>query len=141
VPESTEVPPEIVERVRSLCLALPETYEEAAWAGTRWCVRKKNFAQVVSIDNGWPPAYAQAAESDGPLVVLTFRSREAELNALHFTEAPFFKPVWFPDIAGVVLDERTDWDEVAELITESYCMLAPGKLTALLDHIPSDAQE
>jgi hypothetical protein len=32
-----------------------------------------------------------------------------------------------------VLDDDVDWDEVAELLTESYCLLAPKKLVALVD--------
>jgi len=31
------------------------------------------------------------------------------------------------------LEPATDWDEVAELMTESYCVLAPKKLVALVD--------
>jgi hypothetical protein len=33
----------------------------------------------------------------------------------------------------MILDEATDWVEVAELLTESYCLLAPKKLTAQVD--------
>lgn len=33
----------------------------------------------------------------------------------------------------MVLDGQTDWDVVAELMTESYCVLAPKKLVALVD--------
>jgi hypothetical protein len=33
----------------------------------------------------------------------------------------------------MVLDERVDWKEVAELLIESYCVLAPKKLVALVD--------
>jgi len=33
----------------------------------------------------------------------------------------------------VVLTDDTDWEEIGELVTESYRMLAPKKLTALLD--------
>jgi hypothetical protein len=33
----------------------------------------------------------------------------------------------------MVLDDHTDWEEVAELMTESYCVLAPKKLVALVD--------
>ena len=43
---------------------------------------------------------------------------------------PFFKPVWFTDLVGLVLDGQTDWTEVGELLTESYCLLAPQKLAA-----------
>jgi hypothetical protein len=39
----TEVTPEIVERLRTVCLGLPNTYEEQAWVGTRWCIRKQTF--------------------------------------------------------------------------------------------------
>ena len=60
----TEVTPEIVERLRTVCLGLPDTYEEQAWVGTRWCIRKQTFAHVVVIDNGWPPVYAKTFESE-----------------------------------------------------------------------------
>jgi len=29
---------------------------------------------------------------------------------------------------GIALDARTDWNEVAGLVTGSYCLLAPKKL-------------
>lgn len=127
------VPPEIIARLGSICLGLPEVREEPAWTGTRWTIRKKNFAHVVMIDAGWPPAYARAAGSDGPVLVLTFRLPAHRLHARRFTRPPFFRPVWFPDIAGMTLGERVDWDEVADLLTESYCILAPKKLAGLVD--------
>jgi hypothetical protein len=37
----------------------------------------------------------------------------------------------------MVIDAGVDWDEVAELLTESYCLLAPRKLVALVDR-PAD---
>lgn len=45
----------------------------------------------------------------------------------------FFKPDWAADVVGLRLDADTDWTEVAELLTESYCVLAPKKLVALVD--------
>jgi hypothetical protein len=33
----------------------------------------------------------------------------------------------------MVIDAGVDWDEVAELVTESYCVLAPKKLVELVD--------
>lgn len=130
--ERADVPPEIVGKVRSVCLGLPEAVEEQAWVGTRWVIRKQNFAHVVRIESGWPPGYARAAGSDGPLTVMTFRSSGPELDALSNAGRPFFKPVWFPDIVGMVLDAGVDWDEVTELVTESYCILAPKKLVELV---------
>lgn len=131
--EHASVPSETLARLNAICLGLPEAHEESAWTGVRWMIDKKNFAHAVRIDRGWPPAYAQAASNDGPLTVLTFRLPIARLSAPRFTRAPFFKPPWFADIVGVAIDARTDWDEITDLIAESYCVLAPKKLVALLD--------
>jgi predicted DNA-binding protein (MmcQ/YjbR family) len=128
-----DVAAEIVDRLRSVCLALPETYEESAWLGTRWRIRKKTFAHVLTIDAGRPPGYARAAATDGPVIVLTFESSGPELAALSAAGSPFFKPRWRPTVVGMVLDARVDWDEVAELLTESYCLLAPKKLVELVE--------
>ena len=96
----------------------------------RWSIRKKNFAHLVAIGDGRPAAYAEAAGTAGPATVLTFRSAGEELVALSATGPPFFKPVWFRDIVGLVLPDdpvAVDWDEVTELVTESYRLLAPKR--------------
>ena len=59
-----DVPRDLLDALRTRCLALPEAYEEPAWTGTRWCVRGKNFAHAVMIEDGWPPAYVRAAATD-----------------------------------------------------------------------------
>jgi hypothetical protein len=130
---SGEVPREVVGALRSVCLGLPEVYEEPAWVGTRWRVRKRTFAHVVLIDEGRPPAFALAAAHDGPIVVMTFRSPGPELAALRNAGPPFFRPAWGSDVVGMVLGADVDWEEVAELLTESYCVLAPKKLAGLVD--------
>ena len=128
-----DVAAEIVDRLRSVCLAFPEAYEESAWVGTRWRIRKKTFAHVLTIDAGRPPGYARAAATDGPLTVLTFESSGPELAALSEAGDPFFKPPWRPTVVGMVLGARVDWDEVGELLTESYCIHAPKKLVELVE--------
>jgi hypothetical protein len=120
----------VVARVGAACLALPEAVEEDAWVGTRWRIRTKTFAHVVPIEGGRPDAYAAAAGTPGPAVVLTFRSSGDELAALSSMGPPFFKPIWFRDIVGLTITADTDWDEVAELVTDSYCLLAPKRLAA-----------
>jgi YjbR len=127
-----DVPEKILDKLRLVCLDLPEAYEEQAWTGTRWMVRKKNFAHVLMIDQGWPPAYARAAGSDGPVCVLTFRSAAAELDASALSRAPFFRPNWWPNIAGVALKEPTDWNAIEKLLVASYRLLAPKKLADLV---------
>jgi hypothetical protein len=127
-----DVAAEIVDRLRSVCLALPEAYEESAWVGTRWRIRKKTFAHVLTIDAGWPPGYARAAATEGPVTVLTFEASGPELAALSEAGGPFFKPPWRPTVIGMVLGAAVDWDEVGELLTESYCVHAPKKLVDLV---------
>jgi hypothetical protein len=124
------VPPALLAKLRAVCLGLPEVEEQAAWTGIRWCIRGRNFAHVLKIEAGWPPAYAEAARCQGPACVLTFRLPPAQLDAARFSRAPFFRPVWWPDIGGVMLGDDTEWDEVESLLAASYCRLAPRRLAA-----------
>lgn len=119
--------------LRRVCLDLPEAVEEQAWVGTRWVVRRKTFAHVLTIEGGQPAAYAKAAQTSGPACVLTFRAPVEVLGAARFHRAPFFKPVWFRDIGGVLLDERTDWDEIERLVVRSFRLLAPKRLAAQVE--------
>jgi hypothetical protein len=119
--EYADVPGDVETRVRSLCVRLPEVVERQAWAGTQWRIRNRIFAHVIAVD--FP---------DGPVTALTFRASGAELDLLRSAGRPFFRPSWGADAVGLVIDERTDWNEVAELVTDSYCTLAPKKLVALV---------
>lgn len=56
-----------------------------------------------------------------------------ELEALSHMGHPFFRPRWAPDVVGVVLDTGVDWGEVAELVTESYRVMAPKNLAASVE--------
>jgi YjbR len=123
--EYADVPGDIEARLRSLCTSLPEVVERQAWAGTQWRIRNRMFAHVLAVDF---PA--------GPVTVLTFRSSGVELDALRNAGDPFFRPAWGADVVGMVLDAAANWDEITELVIESYRTLAPRKLVALLDHPP-----
>ena len=131
-----EVPERVLDALRAVCLVLPEAYEEAAWTGTRWAVRRKTFAQVVAVADGWPPVYSREAGTDGPAFVVTFRAAGDDLDALTVAGPPFFRPPWAPNVIGLVLapgfldDPAFDRDELAELLTDSYCLLAPPRLAS-----------
>ena len=125
-----DVPPEVLDQLRPVCLGLPETYEEPAWVGVRWRIRKRTFAHVLTVDPDHQMAYARAAETDEPVCVLTFRSPGDEIEALIASGHPFFKAGWGTDVVGMVLDGDVDWDEVGEVLTESYRVLAPKRLAA-----------
>ncbi len=117
------VPDDVEHRLREMCLALPDSYEERAWVGTRWLVRKRTFAHVLGVE----------MDDADALVVLSFRSAGEELEVLRHAGHPFFVLGWGRDAMGMALDDGTDWDEVRELVTESFCVLAPKKLIALVD--------
>ena len=118
-----DVPADVERRLRRLCLALPDAYEEHAWVGTRWRVRTRTFAHVLGVDD----------PVDGAHVVMTFRAAGEELEALRHAGPPFYILGWGRNAMGLRLDDATDWDEVAELVVESYCVLAPRKLVALVE--------
>ena len=46
---------------------------------------------------------------------------------------PYFNVGWSGNAVGMLLDDATDWDELAELLTYSYCLLAPDHLAAQVD--------
>jgi hypothetical protein len=128
-----EVPPAILAEVRAICLGLPETSEEPAWVGTRWVVRKRTFAHVLPVHEQSPPVLARISAGLGAVTALVFRAQGDELDFLRSAGPPYFYAGWGRDAVGLLLDEGTDWGEVAELLTDSYCTRAPKKLQALVE--------
>jgi hypothetical protein len=123
VTEHLDVPEGIVRRVRLACAHLPEAYEEAAYAGVRWRIRGRTLVHVLTRTND------QAV----PVTFMTFHASGEELDALPAMGDPFF-PGWGAGLVAMVLrEDGTDWDEVKELLTDSYCLLAPKKLIARLE--------
>ena len=120
--EYADVPAAAVARLRSVCLGLPESVEKQAWAGTQWRIRDRMYAHVLTIDF-----------VDGPVTVMTFRCSGPELDALRGAGHPFFRPAWGANLVGMVLDADVNWDEVTELVIESYCVLAPRKLARQIE--------
>ena len=122
---------EALDWARGVCLALPEAYEEDAWVGTRWMVRRRTFAHLLEIVDGYPPSFAAAARTDGPATVLTFRAG-TELAAV-LAGPGSFGPLWNRDDVGIRLAEHSDRAELAELIEDSYRLRAPKTLLRRLD--------
>ncbi|WP_248581247.1 MmcQ/YjbR family DNA-binding protein [Nocardioides sp. InS609-2] len=125
-----DVPADVVARLRAICDPLPGAYEEAAWAGIRFRVRGRTFVHCVAIAEGRPPAFSRHAGTRGPALALTFEAEGEELLALRSSGHPFWKPSWRPTVVGMFVNDDTDWAEVGELVTESYCVQAPKKLRA-----------
>ena len=128
-----DLSPEVLDRLRSMCAALPEIQEQTAWVGVRWRVRHHTFAHLLVVADGKPQGHARAAGTDGPVTMLTFRAPASEVEAFASMGAPYFYAGWGRDVVGLVLDDDTDWDEVEELVTDSYREMAPRKLVSRLD--------
>ena len=132
-----DVPDDVLDRLRAICAELPDAYEEPAWVGVRWRVRTKTFAHVLAIHEG---ADDEGVNDEGVdrRVVLTFRSEGDELEVLRRAGPPFSFLGWGRNALGLDLDDRTDWDEVRELVTDSFCVMAPKKLAALVQRPPAE---
>ncbi|MBL7254030.1 MmcQ/YjbR family DNA-binding protein [Paractinoplanes lichenicola] len=125
-----DVPPEILSRLRPICRALPEAYEEPAWIGLRWRIRQRTVAHVYTADPERQLAYPRDWVTDEPPVLMTFRVPPDDLLGLTGSGFPFFRAGWGHNVAGMFLNSDTDWTEVAEVLTDSYCEMAPKFLAA-----------
>lgn len=126
MPDYLDVEPSFVEATRRICLAFPDAREEPAWAGLRYVVRRRTFAHLLAISD---PAGAD-------VTVLAFSLPDDERDVVLASGDPFFRPGSGAARVGMVVDDATDWTEVAELLTESYCLMAPQKLADLVDRPP-----
>lgn len=111
------VPVAFVERVRAVLAPLPRVQEEDAWTGVRWRIGGATVAHVFG--------------GEDQLFRLTFRGESDEVMAFRHLGAPYFHVGG--NAIGMLVDETTDWAEVAELLTDSYCVQAPEHLAARVE--------
>lgn len=115
------------QRIREIALARPEAYEEQAWHGTRWRVRNKTFAHVLRVDDK-PPAFRRVLGGDRSVDVLSFRVADEDVELYRSLGPPFAVGGWGRNQVLLVLDRATDWDQVRELVVDSYRTVAPAAL-------------
>ena len=125
-----KLPEDIVERVRALCLALPEVTVrvdesriKARSTAYSFDIRRRSFCLLVAVEGS----------TGKPVPLLVLRAHPDDREALVSIGRPFFASRAGRDRISVLLTNDTDWEEIRELVTESYRVLAPKKLTALLD--------
>ena len=125
-----EVPDDIAERVRTLCLALPEVTVRIDYS----LVRARSTAQSFDIRRrSFCLLVAREDPVGQPVPLLVLRANPEERKALLSIGHPFFASRAGRDRIVVLLTDDTDWAEIRELVIESYRILAPKKLTELLD--------
>lgn len=114
-----------LERLRPLCLALPESSERLSHGSPSFFVRqKKVFTSYLTGGHGEPGPVIWCPAAPGVQAELM----DAEPDR-------FFVPpyVGHRGWIGVRLDVDPDWAEIAETVRQSYRLVAPKKLVALLD--------
>src|SRR3954471_11790112 len=112
-----DVAPEVLAQLSDICAGLPETVRHQWWGGTRWRIRQGTFAEVTAVEG---PA--------GPVTILRFCAAGEELEYLFTRGHPFMKAAWGDNVVWMLVEDGVDWDEVRELLTDSYCLFAPKYL-------------
>lgn len=114
-----------LERLRRLCLSLPEATERLSHGEPTWFVQgKKTFVMYANHHHDDRLAFWCAAP-DGAQEILVASAPER-----------FFRPpyVGHRGWLGVRLDvEGVDWDQIADLVTDAWRTVAPKRLLASLD--------
>jgi len=116
VADRPDVPEEMLERLRATLATFPQVTEERAWVGVRWQVGKATVAHVFG--------------GEDQRFRVTFRAELDEVLAFEHLGEPYFRAGWGRNVVGLLLGDDVDWGEVAELLTDSYCLLAPAHLAA-----------
>jgi hypothetical protein len=109
-----------VDRLRAICLAFPEAVEAGGVGNPSFKVRERIFAMQHGHENR-PSAWLKAQDGVQELLVGS--------NPARFFRPPY---VGHHGWVGAWLDVEQDWDELADLVEESYRMTAPKRLVAQL---------
>lgn len=115
---------EPLNRLRAICLALPEVTERPSHGEPAWFVRgKKTFVTYADHHHDDRLAFWCAAP-DGAQAMLV------EADPERFFVPPY---VGHRRWLGVRLDVPTDWEEVTDLVEDAWRAVAPKRLVAEFD--------
>lgn len=113
-----------LERLRAICLALPEVSERPSHGEPAWFVRgKKTFVTFAGHHHDDRLAFWCAAP-DGMQEALVAAAPDR-----------YFRPPYVAHRGwlGVYLDVPVDWSEIAAIVEDAYRAVAPKTLRAALD--------
>ncbi|GEP01139.1 MmcQ/YjbR family DNA-binding protein [Methylobacterium haplocladii] len=112
-----------IERLRRICLALPEATEKPAWDAPTFRVRDRIFAMPRDRD-GRPSVWMKAPPHAQEILIGADPER--------FFAPPYVGPKGW---VGMRLDAGPDWEEVRALVTRSYRLIAPKRLAARVTEV------
>ena len=108
----------VLQRLRQLCLSLPETSERSSWGHPNFRAGKKTFAAFERV-KGRPSI---AFRLDRPDVDRLMRRKM-------FFATPYGRGLWISVWADVPLD----WHAISDLLERSYRVVALKRMIAALD--------
>jgi hypothetical protein len=112
----------VLERLREVCLGLPETSERLSHGAPTFFVREKRAFVMVMTDHHGDGRFALwCAAPEGMQKMLV------EADPERFFVPPY---VGHRGWLGVRLDRGLQWDEVAGIAEDAYAEVAPAKLVA-----------
>jgi hypothetical protein len=115
----------LVERLRKICLALPEAGERSSHGEPTWFAGKgKVFAMLDNHHHG--SSHLSVWLPQPPDVQETLIGADPD----RFFRPPYVGPSGW---VGVVLDTKPDWALVRELVRDAFVHVATKKLVALLE--------
>jgi predicted DNA-binding protein (MmcQ/YjbR family) len=117
--------PSMLDRVRKICLSLPEAHEVEAWGEPTFRVRNKLFAMFAAPNN----------HHGGGRTALWIKSTHVNQDLLIRSDPDrFFSPPYVGPSGWVAmyLDKKPDWKALADIVRDAYCLTAPKKLSASL---------
>ena len=113
-----------LERLRQICMALPEVEERLSHGEPSWFVRgKKLFVSYANHHHDDRLAFWCAAPAG------------AQDTLVEAAPERFFVPpyVGHRGWLGVRLDVPTDWEEIADIVTDAWREAAPKRLVVMRD--------
>ena len=122
-----------LDKLRRLCLALPEAHEVEAWGEPTFRVKNKVFAMYAS------PTTHHGAGRPGVWIKTKAVTQDLLLRAdpVRYYFPPYAgKAGW----TGVYLDAKPAWTDIADLLRDAYRLTAPKKLLAQLELAESPKQ-
>jgi predicted DNA-binding protein (MmcQ/YjbR family) len=111
----------VLERLREMSLALPEAAEKPFGGHTAPSFRVRDKLFLMTSEDGLSAMFKAGPGVQEALV--------AESPERFFVPKYVGSKGW----VGVRLDVDHDWDEIGELVEDSYRLIAPKRLSALLD--------
>ena len=120
------MPPSALTRLRKICDSLPQAHEVEAWGEPTFRVKNKMFAMYANAGNH---------HGEGQHAVWIKATHETQDFMVRSAPKRFFKPPYVGPSGwiGVILDQKTDWAGLRELLMDGYCLVAPKKLVKELE--------